>query len=197
MKWKVASCSFCGALAFLLSAPVQANVISFTTQFGDDGSGSFVYDDDNGGADRGFTSFVLDFSPALGASFASIGLDGGVATSALLGPGGSFAKEAFDILSGMPRSTGNAWLGLASGALTAPIAVLFGQVGSAGTLSFTDSTLLCTTPAVGGGEYSFCANVAGQVVSGQGSFSVVPEPATIALLGFGLAGLATARRRKQ
>ena len=44
------------------SIPAKATPIPFDIIFGTQGTGTFVYDDDDGGTDNGFTSFILDFS---------------------------------------------------------------------------------------------------------------------------------------
>lgn len=197
MKCRLGVLGLCGLWALLLNAPAQATVISFTTPFDGHGSGNFVYDDDNGGANRGFTSFLFDFSPALGPDFASVQIEDGVENSSL-GPGGSEAEVGYELLSGVPVSAGSRWFVFFAEDLTAPMNVVFGQVGSPGTLSVSGGGLACTTPEAGGGEYAFCALVAPQeFVYGKGRFAPVPEPTTLTLLGLGLAGLGTRRRRKR
>ena len=46
----------------VMSVSVLADSIAFDVIFGSHGQGSFVYDDDNGGTNQGFTTFILDFS---------------------------------------------------------------------------------------------------------------------------------------
>jgi hypothetical protein len=47
---------------FLMPMFAQASITEFDIDFGVHGTGSFVYDDNDGGTDNGFTKFILDFS---------------------------------------------------------------------------------------------------------------------------------------
>jgi hypothetical protein len=175
-------------------APAQATVIPFTVQFGSDGTGSFVYDDDNGGANSGFTTFALDFSPALGATYANIMLStDGVA---LFGPGNNdtFAPTLLEILTD-PSSIKSISINSLIFDTVFEISI---HGGSASNLGFFGG-FGCFIPqalAPQPGGYAFCGiEPAGSQIDGGGIFiTSVPEPGTTLLLATGLLGFAWSRR---
>lgn len=185
------------ALASMFSVPACAGILAFKVQLGSDGIGHFIYDDDDGGPNAGFTKFVIDLSPALGPAYAAISPE----PLGSFGPGGSFAPYVFAVLT-EPLTLPLVGVSFGPTGLTVPIELSFLNMGWPnifGPLSHRGS--LCTVPGILASQYGFCTADA----SGVGDFITsaddiqqlgVPEPApwTLLLGSFGLLAFSAGRR---
>ena len=184
-----------GLLITVVPTATEASSISLSVQFGSDGIGTFVYNDDNGGANRGFEYFKIDFS-ATNPSLSNLTLASSVpfdygATNARFGLGGSDAQDLFRLFTD-PTHNGAQYLSFSNPDFLLSIT---GQSADPNSRTSVSIGGLCTTPGTpGGGAYSFCT----PTQTGFGLLNpplAVPETTSLLLLGFGFTGIVLVKVR--